>query len=118
MTELIPQEGRSKREQAARAAHAPRRFGASAQFAVLGLALAASPAALAYVGPGAGLGLLGIVAAVLAAIVMSFFGLVMWPIRKIAQQRKAHAHERPRAANVDSERAQRDATKRPGPKRR
>lgn len=69
-----------------------------------GILVTASPAALAYVGPGAGLGLLGVVVAVLAAVVMGFLGLVMWPIRKIAQQRKAHAHGRSEAA-ASSERA-------------
>jgi hypothetical protein len=59
---------------------------------VFGALLAVSSSALAYVGPGAGLGILGVVVAVLAAVVMGFFGLVMWPIRKIAQQRKAQAH--------------------------
>lgn len=81
------------RGRAARTPRASVRLELAARLAVLGLTLAAPPAALAYVGPGAGLGILGVVAAVVAAVVMGFFGLVMWPIRKIAQQRKAHAQQ-------------------------
>lgn len=45
-------------------------------------------AVLAYVGPGAGLGALGIVLAVVAAILMSIVGLLLWPIRLLSHRRK------------------------------
>ena len=104
-------EERSGREPAARAAPPRARFGPAARLAVLGVALIAPGAAFAYVGPGAGLGLLGIVAAVLAALVMGFYGLVMWPIRKLAQQRKAQAQKRVREHETRPW-AQRDAAAR------
>jgi len=56
---------------------------------VLGASL--SPAAVAYVGPGAGLGALGILLAILAAILMALVGLVLWPVRMIAHRRKLKA---------------------------
>jgi uncharacterized iron-regulated membrane protein len=93
---------------------------APARLAVFGSLLAVSSSALAYVGPGAGLGLLGIVVAVLAAVVMGFFGLVMWPIRKIAQQRKAQAPPEPAATPAGAtrgKRALRTAEERPGIRR-
>jgi hypothetical protein len=93
----------------------------SPRLAVLGLTLAASTSALAYVGPGAGLGILGVVIAVLAAVVMGFFGLVMWPVRKLAQQRKAHAQAASGARPSDgapSGRAARDTAAQRTPQRR
>ena len=90
----------------------------SARFALLGLSLTASSAALAYVGPGAGLGILGVAVAVLAAVVMGLFGLVMWPIRKLAQQRKAHAGEPSDERSASRRSDLRDGTKRLGSEER
>lgn len=56
------------------------------------LASHASPTALAYVGPGAGLGMLGSLLAVLAAVVIGLLGLVLYPfmlLRKMLRKRSA-----------------------------
>jgi hypothetical protein len=47
-----------------------------------------SPAASAYVGPGAGLGILAALFAIVAAVVATIFGLVLWPFRMIAKRRR------------------------------
>lgn len=52
------------------------------------LALLASPA-LAYVGPGAGISVLGSLLGILTTIVVAIGAIVMWPIRKLLKRRKA-----------------------------
>lgn len=52
------------------------------------VALAASPA-FAYIGPGAGISMLGALWAVLAGIVLAIAGLLIWPIRALMRRRKA-----------------------------
>jgi hypothetical protein len=48
------------------------------------------PAALAYVGPGAGLGMIASVFAMVLAFLATIVGIVLWPIRKLRQRgRKA-----------------------------
>jgi hypothetical protein len=56
---------------------------------VYGVSLA--PAAEAYIGPGAGLGVLGILLAVVATVLMGLVGLVMWPMRALTHRRKLRA---------------------------
>jgi len=53
-------------------------------------ALAAGPA-MAYIGPGAGISMLGALWAVIAGIVLAIAGLLIWPIRALLRRRKAHA---------------------------
>ena len=50
--------------------------------------LSADPAA-AYVGPGAGLTLIGSVVAVVAAVLIALVGLVLFPIRLLMKKMKA-----------------------------
>ena len=58
--------------------------------AVTAIALAAHvPAALAYVGPGAGLGMIASLFAILLAVVATIVGVVLWPVRKLMSRRKA-----------------------------
>ena len=45
-------------------------------------------AAAAYVGPGAGLSLLGALWALIAAILFALAGLVIWPIRMMRRRRR------------------------------
>lgn len=49
--------------------------------------LAATPAH-AYIGPGAGLGTIIVVLGVLAAVVMAFFGLLWFPIKRALKARR------------------------------
>jgi len=55
-----------------------------------GLVFAAGPAA-AYIGPGAGLSLLGALWGVLAAIFAALLFLLIWPLRRLLRQRRARA---------------------------
>lgn len=50
-------------------------------------ALAAGPAA-AYMGPGAGLGMLGSVFAVIGAVLIAVFGILILPVRMILKKRR------------------------------
>ncbi|HEX9707069.1 MAG TPA: hypothetical protein VGA24_05465 [Steroidobacteraceae bacterium] len=60
--------------------------------ALVGVAiLAASPDAPAYVGPGAGLSIVGSVLAFLAAIVAGILGFLWFPIRRMIRKRKEAA---------------------------
>ena len=47
-----------------------------------------APAAMSYVGPGAGLGMLATLFAMLLAVVATIFGLILWPLRKLRQRGK------------------------------
>jgi len=52
-----------------------------------------APVAVAYVGPGAGLGVLGAALAVLAAIVVTVIGVIVWPMRMLMRRRKQRPNE-------------------------
>jgi hypothetical protein len=47
--------------------------------------------ALAYVGPGAGLSIIGSVLALFAAIIVAIFGFLFFPIRRMMRKRKQRA---------------------------
>lgn len=51
------------------------------------LALIATPA-FAYMGPGAGLGMLGSLVAVIGAVLIAVLGILVLPIRMIMKKRK------------------------------
>ena len=57
---------------------------------ILLLALAASTAE-AYVGPGAGISVLGSLLGILATILVAIGAIVFWPVRKLLKRRKAAA---------------------------
>jgi Flp pilus assembly protein TadB len=44
-------------------------------------------AAQAYVGPGAGVGMIGSLLAVLGAVLLAIVGLILWPLRMIKKRR-------------------------------
>jgi len=56
------------------------------------MALAAFPAS-AYVGPGAGLTLLGALWGLILAVVMSVGFVILWPFRRLLRRRKREAAE-------------------------
>ena len=56
-------------------------------FALLPLLLIATPAA-AYIGPGVGAGTIAVVLGVLGAIVMAFFAVLWYPIKRMMRGRK------------------------------
>ncbi|MDG4880317.1 hypothetical protein [Mesorhizobium sp. WSM4884] len=53
------------------------------------LALTVPTAAFAYVGPGAGLGLLGALWALVAALATALSFIIAWPFRKALRRRRA-----------------------------
>lgn len=54
-----------------------------------------SMSALAYIGPGAGISVLGSLLGILATIVVAIGAIVMWPLRKVLKKRRqASAQER------------------------
>jgi len=55
---------------------------------VLSLFLAVSSPALAYIGPGAGISVLGSLLGILGTIVVALGAVVLWPIRKVIKRRK------------------------------
>ena len=70
-------------------------------------ALVSAPA-LAYVGPGAGISVLGSLLGILATIVLAIAAIVMWPLRKMMKKKKAAAAENSAeatTAEADSEQA-------------
>ncbi|MDP2696695.1 hypothetical protein [Thalassospira sp.] len=75
----------------------------SAATALAGAALIVSMPAHAYVGPGAGLSLLGALWALLAAVVVAVGFVVLWPIRKMMRKRKNAAAARDAATTVTAE---------------
>lgn len=50
-----------------------------------------APAAVAYVGPGAGLGVLGAMLAIVAAVLATVVGLILWPLRMVMRRRRRNA---------------------------
>ncbi|MBB2969932.1 hypothetical protein [Mesorhizobium sp. RMAD-H1] len=56
---------------------------------ILLVTLSEPTAAFAYVGPGAGLSLLGALWALLAAVATAIFFVVAWPIRKMVRSRRS-----------------------------
>ena len=71
---------------------------------VAGIAVAGLPqAAAAYVGPGAGLTMLGALWAVIAAVLFALAGLVIWPIRAMRRRRKQLASAKAATVPGDGE---------------
>lgn len=60
--------------------------------------LSLSVPALAYVGPGAGISVLGSLLGILATIVIAIGAIVMWPLRKALKRRRRNAEASEAAA--------------------
>lgn len=72
--------------------------------AILLLSLAAGPLH-AYIGPGAGISVLGSLLGILATILVAIGAIIFWPVRKLMKRRKAAAqadHKAAEPAAVDS----------------
>jgi len=76
--------------------------------AILLLALVAGPAQ-AYVGPGAGISVLGSLLGILATILVAIGAIVFWPVRKLLKRRKAAAAA-PQSTESSSESSAADST--------
>ena len=57
------------------------------KWAVVALLAVAPLAAQAYVGPGAGVGMIGSLLAVLGAVLLAIVGLILWPLRMLKKRR-------------------------------
>lgn len=68
-------------------------------FAVVIVALGTAAPALAYVGPGAGLSLVGAFWGLLVALFAALAFVILWPIRRFLKQRR-RASPQPRAADA------------------
>lgn len=53
--------------------------------------LLSTPAAHAYIGPGAGAGTIAVVLGILAAIGMAFVAIIWYPLKRLFKKRKAAA---------------------------
>lgn len=72
--------------------------------ALLLLSLAAGPLH-AYVGPGAGISVLGSLLGILATILVAMGAIIFWPVRKLLKRRKAAVqadHKAAEPASVDT----------------
>jgi hypothetical protein len=58
------------------------------KFLVFLLALLAATPAFAYMGPGAGLGMIGSLVAVVGAVLVAVFGVLVLPIRILMKKRR------------------------------
>ena len=58
---------------------------------LLGLGLTLSTPALAYIGPGAGITMLGALWGVIVAVVLALGAVLFWPIRALLRRRKGPA---------------------------
>jgi len=61
------------------------------------LLLAPVGAAVAYIGPGAGISVLGSLLSILATIVVAIGAIIFWPVRKFMKRRKARCESPPGA---------------------
>lgn len=70
---------------------------------VVALSLGLPVTAAAYVGPGAGLSIIGSLLAFFAAIIIGIFGFLWFPIRRLLRRRKqAAAQEAEQAVSAES----------------
>jgi len=57
------------------------------------LALLLSSPAMAYIGPGAGISVLGSLLGIVVTIVVAIGAIIMWPLRKMLKKKRANAAE-------------------------
>jgi membrane protein implicated in regulation of membrane protease activity len=81
-------------------------------------ALAAALPAFAYIGPGAGLSLVGALWAVIAAVGAALFFIVAWPLRRMLRRRREQQADAGELAGAKIESPQGRAPPQGGPKPR
>ena len=79
------------------------------RFVLLVVALTVAPAALAYIGPGAGISLLGSIFSIVGAIFLAVFAVLLWPIRKMFKRRKKARAAKAQMESAGSTSAEGDA---------
>jgi hypothetical protein len=65
------------------------------------LVLAALPAQ-AYIGPGAGAGTIAVVLGILASIVMAFFAILWYPVKRMVKKRRSARLEQAQEGSPDT----------------
>jgi len=65
--------------------------------------LAVSPAAMAYIGPGAGISVLGSLLGILGTIVVAIGAIIFWPVRKFLKRKKQAKAETVEESSSDNE---------------
>ena len=76
------------------------------------IALTLSGPAMAYIGPGAGITMLGALWGVLVAIVLAIGSVLFWPIRALMRRRRSRQH--PGVSAADAQTRDQDVTSSPG----
>lgn len=59
-----------------------------ARYPVFLLAVSASPACLAYVGPGLGAGVLGVIIGLVASVLIALFSIIWFPLKRLFTHKK------------------------------
>jgi len=73
------------------------------RFLLIVLLTSAATSLQAYVGPGAGISVLGSLLGILATIVVAIGAVILWPIRKLMKRRKSAAETSQPATDTSSE---------------
>ena len=69
--------------------------------AVMLLTVTMPEIAFAYIGPGAGVSLIGSFLGVMVAVLIAVFALIAWPIRRMLKARKAQKNAAETSNNAD-----------------
>ena len=64
-------------------------------FLIIGLLLLFPLAVHAYIGPGIGVGVIGVVLGILVAIVLAFFAILWYPVKRLFVKRTNQKEEKP-----------------------
>lgn len=59
------------------------------------IAMLIAPPVSAYIGPGAGISVLGSLLGIIVTIVVAIGAIVMWPLRKLLKKKRAAAESEP-----------------------
>ena len=59
-----------------------------AKYPVFLLAVSVSPACLAYVGPGLGAGVLGVIIGLVASVLIALFSIIWFPLKRLFDQKR------------------------------
>lgn len=68
----------------------------------LGIVLGVSAPAYAYIGPGAGITMLGALWAVILAVVLAIGGILFWPLRAMLRRRRRAGHSADRVSTENT----------------
>lgn len=66
------------------------------------IALLVSTPALAYIGPGAGISVLGSLLGIIVTIIVAIGAILMWPLRKLLKKKRAAANSEMAEGGTDA----------------